>query len=152
MLSSLQKISVVSAEQVYPLRLKVLRPGGVLADCIWPGDDLQNTVHMGAMDDAGNVLGVASFFEQNHPDLAALRPIQLRGMATHPDARGKGYGKALVIHAMEEYSLNGADLMWCNAREVAVSFYQNLGFQITGEPFNIGTIGKHWVMFIRLND
>jgi GNAT superfamily N-acetyltransferase len=145
-------VITINALQVYPLRLQVLRPGGTLGECIWPGDDLSTTIHFGAVSSDGQIAGVASFYEQSHPELKASKPVQLRGMATHPDVRGKGFGKAIVVHALQYYREQGADLMWCNAREVAVSFYENLGFQITGDPFNIGNIGKHWVMFIRLND
>ncbi len=152
MTAHIPNVKTIDTLEVYPLRLQVLRPGGTLGECIWPGDDLPTTLHFGAVSGDGQIAGVASFYEQAHPVLKALKPVQLRGMATHPDVRGKGYGKAIVIYALQYYREQGSDLMWCNAREVAVSFYENLGFQITGEPFNIGSIGKHWVMFIRLND
>jgi predicted GNAT family N-acyltransferase len=40
--------------------------------------------------------------------------------------------------------------LWCNAREKAVKFYQNNGFEIIGEPFEIEKVGTHYVMFKKL--
>lgn len=144
-------VKMIRAADVYPLRLLVLRPGGTLQDCIWPNDDATTTVHFGATNHAGDILAVASFYLQHHPDLTAHHPVQLRGMASHPDVRGQGYGKAIVRHAAAHFCNTGCDVMWCNAREVAVGFYENLGFAIQGEPFFIPKIGKHWVMSFRLN-
>ncbi len=143
-------ISPAKAEEIYPLRLLVLRPGGTLSDCRFEGDDLDSTFHLKASDVFGNVLAIASFYEKSQPQLSGGRAIQLRGMASHPEVRGLGYGKALVQHALQGYTLDNAELMWCNAREVAVSFYERLGFTKFGEPFDIAGIGKHWVMWTRL--
>lgn len=41
-------------------------------------------------------------------------------------------------------------ILWCNAREVAANFYNKNGFKITSKPFNIETIGKHFIMYKRL--
>ena len=39
------------------------------------------------------------------------------------------------------------DLLWCNARLVAVNFYKSLGFKINGELFDIVGIGPHYYMY-----
>lgn len=143
-------ISPAKAEEIYPLRLLVLRPGGTLSDCRFDGDDLDSTFHLKASDEFGNVLAIASFYEKSHPQLSGGRAIQLRGMASHPEVRGLGYGKALVNHAIQGYTLDNADLIWCNAREVAVVFYERLGFISEGEPFDIPGIGLHYRMHLHL--
>ncbi len=137
----------VSVEKVYPLRLMVLRPGGILADCIFEGDEDPKTVHVVASEMSGLIRSVGSYYENGHPAIQANRPVQLRGMATHPDARGKGFGAEVLAYGMMHFFGHGADVIWCNAREVAVPFYEKHGFQKIGEPFEIGNIGKHWVMF-----
>lgn len=140
----------IEPAQVYPLRLMVLRPGGTLSDCIWFGDNNPDTLHLGALNVSGEVMGIASFYINACPEVHAAIPIQLRGMATHPQVRGAGFGKAIVRYAIAHYAAQGADLMWCNARQVAVSFYSDLGFRITGEPFEIGKIGIHRRMYVPL--
>lgn len=141
------RIEQVNAEAVYPLRLEVLRPGGALADCVFPGDNDPDTVHFAIYDGDGPARGIASFYNAAHPEVIGEHPVQLRGMATHPSVRGKGCGKALVRHALRFFAANAREVMWCNAREVAVTFYKNLGFEITAAPFDIPGIGPHRVMY-----
>ncbi len=136
----------VNANDVYPLRLMVLRPEGKNQDCIWPGDD--DADHLGVHLD-GEVVCIASFYRRNFEN--ETEAIQLRGMATHPDHRGKGFGKALVEYAMQYYRKHGARIMWCNARVVALDFYRKLGYEIVGEPFEVEGIGTHFRMVFRLD-
>ena len=42
---------------------------------------------------------------------------------------------------------NDGDVLWFNARENAVKFYQNYGFSIQCGPFEIPEIGTHFVLF-----
>ncbi len=39
------------------------------------------------------------------------------------------------------------DVLWCNARLVALEFYTVLGFKIIGPEFNIKDIGPHYKMY-----
>jgi GNAT superfamily N-acetyltransferase len=71
---------------------------------------------------------------------------RIRGMATKPEARGRGAGtqvlQALVQHAVD----HGAKRLWCNARTPALSLYQRAGFRPTSEEFETPRIGPHYRM------
>jgi len=71
---------------------------------------------------------------------------RIRGMATKPEARGRGAGtrvlQALVQHAVD----HGATRLWCNARTPALSLYQRAGFRATSEEFETPRIGPHYRM------
>ncbi|HTT28108.1 MAG TPA: GNAT family N-acetyltransferase [Solirubrobacteraceae bacterium] len=71
---------------------------------------------------------------------------RIRGMATKPEARGRGAGtqvlQALVQHAVD----HGAKRLWCNARTPALSLYQRAGFTATSEEFETPRIGPHYRM------
>ena len=71
---------------------------------------------------------------------------RIRGMATAPEARGRGAGAAvldaLVGHALEQ----GATRIWCNARTSARSFYERGGFHVASDEFELPEIGPHYVM------
>ena len=71
---------------------------------------------------------------------------RLRGMATTPEVRGQGFGRALLENCFAHIRARGGTLLWCNARVVALAFYEHLGFVAEGEEFEIVPIGPHYVM------
>jgi len=135
------QIQVVPLESVYHLRRMVLRPGRPPEESEWEGD---KTAEHWAVLDAEKPVCIASFYER--PFMNFKRALQLRGMATHPDHRGRGYGKALVLITIEHYRDEQYDGIWCNARLIAVDFYRKLGFREVGEPFEIKGVGTHYRM------
>jgi len=143
-------VDLIPVEDTYPLRLLVLRPGGVVADCYFEGDRDFDTFHS-AFFEGKQILSVASFLHRTLPEIAVQPAIQLRGMATHPDYRQQGLGKILVEDSVRRSTELGYRVMWCNAREIAVPFYEKLGFKITGQPFEVPKIGRHYVMVKNLN-
>ena len=79
-------IRPITAAEVRPLRQVVLRPGQPPESCVYPGDDLEDTVHLGAFDDAGRVVGIASLYREDR----AGGPVggwRLRGLATAPGVK-----------------------------------------------------------------
>ena len=64
-------------------------------------------------------------------------------MATHPDVRGLGVGKALVAACEAVVREAGDGLLWCNARTNAIDFYVRLDWIVTSEEFDIPTVGPH---------
>ena len=135
----------ISAAETWPLRLLVLRPNRPISAAQFPGDDLPTTKHFGAFLNH-ELVGIASLFSAELPERAGEKALQLRGMATAPEVRGAGCGKALVI-ACEAFTRDtGLKLIWCNARTSAVGFYQKLGWQIVSEEFEVPDVGPHFRM------
>jgi GNAT superfamily N-acetyltransferase len=67
---------------------------------------------------------------------------QLRGMATAPDVRGAGVGAALLAEAESVLRNRGPiRLLWCNARYVALGFYQKQGWTIASDEFVTPGVG-----------
>ena len=135
----------VQAQDTHPLRLLVLRSGGKLEDCIWPGDEEAD--HWAVLVER-EILCIASYYEV--PFQGENHAMQLRGMATHPDVQGLGYGKELILATLKHYRDRGVKLIWCNAREVAVDFYRKLGFQVVSGAFDIEGVGTHYRMTCEL--
>ncbi|MGB3776426.1 MAG: GNAT family N-acetyltransferase, partial [Leeuwenhoekiella sp.] len=75
---------------------------------------------------------------------------RLRGMAVLPAYRGKDYGKKLIAEGEKILRERGVAVLWFNAREIAVGFYEKLDFKIVGESFEIPTVGSHYVMYKKL--
>ena len=53
----------------------------------------------------------------------------------------------LMHEAFKELKKRSCDLLWCNARLVAVDFYKSLRFRIYGDIFYIEGIGPHYYMY-----
>lgn len=145
----------IDASQTFPLRSLVLRPGQPLSACRWTGDDDGGSFHVGAFLD-GELVAIASVIPQAMPDCdqprdTLRRSFRLRGMATHPDHRGQGLGSALLENCIERVRDAGGDLIWCNARSLAVNFYRRAGFVTVGEEFEAPDIGPHVRMQLELN-
>ena len=68
-------------------------------------------------------------------------------MAVLKNHQKKGLGKKLMLFGENLLEQKNANLIWCNAREVAISFYKNNGYSIKNKPFNIAGIGLHYSMY-----
>ncbi len=136
----------ITPEETYALRLMVLRPGGSIKDVQWPHDNDENAFHLGARNGAG-LIGIGTFYQERHKGIKGTRQYRLRGMATHPEHRGRGAGGLIVRGALDELRRMGIPLVWCNARVNAVPFYEREGFVRHGELFELPGIGMHQVMW-----
>ena len=134
----------VSTEEIRPLRHRILRPSQTYDDTLYPGDELPDTVHLGAFD-GERLVGIASLYRESRPD-GPPGGWRVRGMATEPDVRGQGFGAALLGAAVEHAAASGGGEVWCNARLVAVDFYRRAGFDVVRGEFDIPGIGSHVVM------
>jgi len=144
------KVKIVSSDIVKPLRHKVLRPRQPFESCILPHDDDLTTIHFACYNE-NEILSVASIFHQSFDDVPGVNAYRLRGMATEPSHQGKGYGKLVLIEAMEYIKENTqATMLWCNARAAAFGFYEKMGFSIVGKEFDIPNIGPHKKGYIHL--
>ena len=145
------KVLRVHVKDTYPLRHKMLRPHGTLADCMFKGDDDELTFHLGAFID-GRLVSVASFYFENHSQFEQQHPHQyrLRGMATLPEYQGQGLSSALLRTAFPLIKQNQCTLLWCDARVSAEGFYQKVGFQSQSEVFELPLIGPHRLMSIEI--
>ena len=138
------EIKKISVEQTYPLRKEVLRKGMTLSHEM-AGDKDAASFHLGLFDN-GQLHCIASFMSSEHPDFKGEH-YQLRGMATSEKARGRGYGSLILKAGLNELGKRKANLLWCNAREVALDFYRKLGFKVHGEAFEVPQVGTHYMMY-----
>ena len=143
-------IRQISAAETYPLRLPILRAGMPPEAAEFPNDNAPDTIHLGAFAD-DQLVGVVSLYPAPFPDRPESPAAwQLRGMATLPEVRGAGHGRALVEASFAACHWRGAKLLWCNARTPAVEFYRHHGLETIGEEFEIPTAGPHFRMWREL--
>lgn len=114
------------------------------------GDNLQSTKHIGAFVDS-RCVGILSLFLAKADPFPDESQYQLRGMAINPEYRGKDIGRKLVDFSEKELRKMNIDILWCNAREIAVGFYKKLNFEIISGQFHIPNVGPHYLMYKKLN-
>ncbi len=130
----------------FPIRSAVLRQGKPIETCFFLGDDAEETTHFGLFDDE-KLIGVASVFKVNNENFEQNNQFQLRGMAILSQYQGLGFGNLLLKEVCKFVATKNAEVLWFNARESAIKFYQNFEFSVLGDSFEIPEIGMHFVMY-----
>ncbi len=144
------EVRPITAAETVAVRWPILRPGFPPETAIFDGDDAPQTCHLGSFMD-GRLCGVASIFLAKLPERPSIENAwQLRGMATLPEVRGTGAGRALLTACEDATRSRAATLIWCNARVSASEFYRKHGWDIIGEEFDIPTVGPHYRMMRKL--
>ena len=147
MITQLQvEINKVDAEKIRPLRHSELRKGQDFSTTSYLKDYEEGTFHMACIVD-DKIVTCATFYAQTSMKIKSNNPYRLRGMATDSQFKRKGYARNLMIESFKELKKRNCDMVWCNARLVAVSFYESLGFKIKGDLFDIAEIGPHYYMY-----
>ncbi len=139
------EVRPISAALARTVRSPILRPNLPLDRTIFPGDDWPDSFHAGAFEN-GKLVGIATIIHQ--PPSGADDPAlwRLRGMATLPEVRGKGYGTELVNDCIRYVARSGGTWIWCDARETALGFYRKLGFETRGDRYQTES-GPHFQMW-----
>ncbi len=124
-------IQPIEAAQTYALRHAVLWPDKPPAYVPLPDDAAGQ--HFGASVD-GALVSVISLFVA--PDGVA----RFRKFATDPAWQGRGLGTALLRHTLAAAQAQGAHVLWCDARQATLPFYQRFGLAAEGAVFYKGDI------------
>lgn len=140
----------ISSTETYPLRLNVLWPHlSKLDECSLPIDDLDTTFHTG-VEHENKVVTTATFLKENNNNFPTKNQYRLRAMASLPEVSGMGFGKDAVEFAIDELKNRGVELLWCDARKIALGFYEKIGFTVVGDYYEVRNIGPHKLAFLRL--
>ncbi|MFY7810379.1 MAG: GNAT family N-acetyltransferase [Flavobacterium sp.] len=140
---------ILKAQDTYKVRQQELRIGKPIETCVFIGDDLPTTYHFGYKIET-EIIGVVSAFKQDNKLFDYENQYQIRGMAVLNQYQGTGIGKKLFIE-MEQFLITlGINLIWFNARKIALPFYQNISCELIGDSFEIEDVGTHYLMFKKI--
>ena len=138
-------IKKITAQETYIVRHPVLRQGKPMESCVFEGDNLETTFHLGIFH-KDRLVGISTFLLSRHPLLSEELQYQLRGMAVLNEYQNLGLGKLILNHGENLLKEQNIQIVWCNAREKAVNFYKKNDYTIIGLPFDIKDIGLHYIM------
>ncbi|GAA0873211.1 hypothetical protein GCM10009117_23580 [Gangjinia marincola] len=138
-------IKAVDSKETYPVRHPVLRKGRPIEDCAFEGDDEITTLHL-ALFFKERMIGVITLIDRRNPTLPFGRQYQLRGMAIIEEYQRKGLGNLLLKESEIRLTKALTNIIWFNAREKAIPFYERAGYKTIGERFEIEGIGMHHCM------
>src|SRR3954462_2405521 len=137
--------SAVEWDDYFDLRWRVLRAP-------WeqpPGserDELEGSaIHMALWDRTGQAVAVGRL-QVNSPTEG-----QIRYMAVEPGRHGQGLGSRVLGRLEEEARRLGVDVLVLNAREPAVRFYMNHGYEAAGPAETLYGQIRHLRMMKRLH-
>jgi predicted GNAT family N-acyltransferase len=135
-------VQSIAPKETWAIRQQILRPFLPVSEMAYPQDETPGARHFGAFKN-GKLVGIASVAREPSPGETDPNAWRLRGMATLPEVRGEGYGKALIQACITYLREQNASTLWCNARLIAENFYNALGFEAYGERFELPQIGPH---------
>jgi ribosomal protein S18 acetylase RimI-like enzyme len=127
----------------------VLRFEKPIETCRFEGDDLPTTSHFGLFYE-DQLSAVISVFEEKSILFFEENQFQIRGMAVLEQHQKKGFGEALLKYCENQIRNNRVEIIWFNARQTAIGFYEKYQYQKIGDGFEIADIGIHYVLFKKL--
>ena len=140
------EIKSVDADKIRPLRHAELRKGQDFSTTSYFKDYEEGTFHMAFIVD-DKPLTCATFYPEKTMKVKSDNAYRLRGMATDSSFQRKGFASDLMEESFKELKKRECDMLWCNARLVAVDFYKSVGFKVIGDLFEISEIGPHYYMY-----
>ena len=123
------QLRTLALEETFALRRAVLRGGDPTAEVLVATDALTHCRHLGAEDD-GQVIATVTAFPCDPPGREHPAAWQLRFMAVDPAWQGRGIGHRLLQALLRDLADVGAELVWANARDSALGFYETAGFTV----------------------
>ncbi|MFB6264948.1 MAG: GNAT family N-acetyltransferase [Bradymonadaceae bacterium] len=142
-------------DEVLPLRTRVFRPllAGLEPFRIEADVRTETTRHYAAEDSQGDVVAVTTVFEDECPEFPGESARRIFGFAVVEQWRGRGIGGRLFEYLRRDtaQAFPETEILWGNARVGSTGFWELLGFELWGEPFEIEGRGEHRIAAQRVD-
>jgi thiamine transport system ATP-binding protein len=141
------RVAQISTEDLLPLRMSVLRDGTPSQDPRYKQDEFPGCIHLGIYENH-ELIACSSWIPQEWPLDERLPAVQLKGMAVAKHLQGTGIGAELLSAGIKRAEEAGAHYIWARARDSALKFYTQNGFNVFGDQFidDATGMGHHLVM------
>ena len=141
-------VTEATVDEILPVRARVLRVGTPSTDPRLAEDDLPGAFHLAGRR-GGELVACVSFCPQDSP----LRPGRVgwrfRAMAVDTVLQGTGLGRVILTDGIERARAAGAEVIWANARDSAIGFYESMGMVVEGDGWiDAATAMPHHVVLL----
>ncbi len=143
------KTRIISSKLTHNIREKVLWPHITDGNYSISADNDKDSFHLGVFLNE-KLISIGTFMQDNNPKFNCKLQYRLRAMATDENYRKIGAGKNLFLKGVEILKNNNTELLWCDARMIAIPFYKSMNMKSLPETYNIPHIGAHKTMYIYL--
>ena len=147
------RVRDLAPEETHDLRRRVSADGRADVPTFHhPLDDSPGAWHLGVVDAGGAVVGISSYYRVPCPSRPGVEPaVQLQFMAVAPVLQRHGAGSAILAEALRRLRREGIRLVWADARDVAIPFYERFGFvTIDGTGHTPGSGRPHHLIALDL--
>lgn len=135
----------ITPQEQFPLRERVLGQAPAFKD----GDLAPETLHVGVYAD-DVLVSIASLYAETMPGDPSEADWRLRGMATLPEYERRGLGRLALERCLDYARAREGRVVWCNARENALPFYQRLGFHMRPDAYEVPGHGVRYFLWLPL--
>lgn len=140
--------SLIPPFDALDLRRRILRPEAVSDDAVrYPEEQFETTATYGIELD-GALVSVGTIMLSSYPGSGDEQAWRVRGMATEPLFRSRGFGGQVLEALLSHARVRGGGRVWCNARVDAVPFYERFGFATGGDVFLTAGDRPHVFMYL----
>ena len=143
------ELKKIKANKLFSIRAKVLRTNTENENCNFPGDNDDESIHIGAYKN-NNLIGGVSLFKKKTEHKNLKKSYQLRGMCVLDIFQNKGLGKKMLDKIEKLCMLHGGLNIWMNSRKKAVNFYLKSNYIDSAISYEIEGIGVHNFLYKRL--
>lgn len=141
----------LAPEETHALRREVSAGGRTDIQIRSPLDGAPGAWHLGAMDAAGVVIAISSYYRVTCPVRPDARPaVQLQNMAVAPGRQRQGVGSAVLDEAIRRLRTGGGVFLWASARDAAIPFYERFGFAVLEGSASASATGPHHLIALDL--
>jgi GNAT superfamily N-acetyltransferase len=143
-------VTEATVDEILPVRARVLRVGTPSTDPRLAEDDLPGVFHLAGRLD-GDLVACVSFCPQDTPLRPGVVGWRFRAMAVDTVLQGTGLGRVILAAGIERARAEGAEVVWANARDSAIGFYESMGMVVVGDGWvDATTAMPHHVVIVDL--
>src|SRR5690625_1168967 len=140
------EIRHIAPQDTYSIGNQILRFNQPFNNGNDHSDFLLRTFHLGAFYNE-ELIGVASFYQENNPLFKEMNQYRIRGMTTLKNYRGQKVGSSFILYGESILKKRNARLLWCHTKVSEISYYKKFGLRKYEETFFVSSTSSYQTVY-----